>query len=172
MDQLINLKHVTITSKGKYMLCLTENFEFFLKCTLIYTIKMPSLKHIYLQYYILSQQLYTKNVFNIGNYVSVVLIKLQLSLVHTNTITTSCDVKAALLTTKYLQLTVHKSPSNKYPCVLYYKHNTFLTPAHFIYYFQNKLWSERDGSTFYLYMPHLMMLFVVPHTLQHQVARL
>ena len=43
MDQLINLKQVTCTSKRKYKLHLTENLEFFLKNTLICTIKMPSL---------------------------------------------------------------------------------------------------------------------------------
>lgn len=57
MDQLLNLKHVNITSKRKCMLCLTENLEFFLKNTLIYTIKMPSLKHIFTVLYLISRQL-------------------------------------------------------------------------------------------------------------------
>jgi hypothetical protein len=111
------------------MLCLTDNLEFFLKNTLIYTIKMPSLKHIYSTIFNhKATQLkknfcinfFTENVFNIGNYISVILIKLQLWLVHTNKIISSSDVKAALLTIKYLQLTICKSPSNKHPCVLYY----------------------------------------------------
>jgi len=69
------------------MLCLTENLEFFLKNTLIYTIKMSSLKHIYSTIFNHKAtqlkknfciNVFTETFFNIGNYISVVLIKLQL----------------------------------------------------------------------------------------------